>query len=208
MDVENCNINLLDKYIGKEVTYKQICKILDINYTSSNAKTRQLKYIKCYYNIEKHGTKFKIINKYDTPQDYEDKRKDKTIISKDLYDKHGVYYIVDNNKNIYIGSTLKRFGERYIGHASKYNLTTSKDIVNTDHVFNCLYDMTDIEDNTLIKMIENEYIEYFKTLSDYNVVNMQKALNTNKSESKIIKVNKYEYNKAIRILEENNIKVQ
>ena len=206
MDVGNCNINLLDNYIGKEVTYKQICKILDINYTSGSAKKRQVKYIKCYYNIEKHGTKYRIINKYDTPLEYEDKRKDKaTKLTREIYDRHGVYYIVDNNKNIYIGSTSTKFGERYIGHTSKFNSVTSKDIMHTDHIFNCLYDMTNIEDDTLIKIIENEYIKYFRDNKDFNIVNSIKSTKTDPKDFKIIRIHKDKYEEAKKILKENNI---
>lgn len=180
-DIKECNINILDKYINKQITYKDLCSILNIKYTSSNSKTRQLEYIQCYYQLEKIKTKYKIIKKYEQPLEYVDKRKDKARLLTNIYHKHGVYYIADNNKNIYIGSTSTNFG---------------------------LYDMTNIEDSTLIKMIEEEYIKYFRDNPDYNIVNSHNALSLkNKIKTKTIKIKEIDYQKVIKILENNSIEI-
>lgn len=74
MDIMECNINILDDYIGKEVTYKELCNILDIKYYKGNSKIRQLEYIQCYYKLEKNKTKYKIVKRYDKPFEYVDLR--------------------------------------------------------------------------------------------------------------------------------------
>lgn len=207
-DIMECDINILDKYINKQLTYKELCSILNIKYYKGNSKTRQLEYIQCHYQLEKNKTKYKIIKKYEQPLEHKDKRKEKARLSNNIYYKHGIYYIVDNDKNIYIGSTSTNFGERYVGHFSKYSNITSKDIIEREHIFECLYDMTNIEDSTLIKMIEEEYITYFRDDPDYNIVNNNSALTQkNKIKTKTIKVKAVDYQKVIKILENNNIEV-
>lgn len=74
-NIEDCNIDLLKDHLDQELTYKELCSILDINYTTGNAKIKQLKYIQCYYSIEKVKTKYKIISRLDEPLEYEDKRR-------------------------------------------------------------------------------------------------------------------------------------
>ena len=74
--IEECNLNVLDNHIGEEITYKQLCTILDIKYNAGgNAKIKQLNYIQCYYELEKNKTKYKIVQKYEIPLEYEDNRK-------------------------------------------------------------------------------------------------------------------------------------
>lgn len=68
----------LDEHIGKTLTYKDICNICDIRYyKGGTSKQRQLNEIQCLYKLEKSGTKYNIISKYDKPLDIEDNRESK-----------------------------------------------------------------------------------------------------------------------------------
>lgn len=74
IDIKDVDMSILDNYKKKELSYKELCGILDIKYTSGEAKTRQLEYIQCYYKLEKIKTKYKIVKKYEQPLEYIDLR--------------------------------------------------------------------------------------------------------------------------------------
>lgn len=61
------NIERLDQYIGSKLTYKKITDILEIKYYRGDSKTRQLNLIQQYYEFEKFGTKYLIVERYDDP---------------------------------------------------------------------------------------------------------------------------------------------
>ena len=114
------------------------------------------------------------------------------------FKKHGIYYIVDNDMNIYVGSTITCFRVRYNGHMSKDNICESKEIVDHKHIYGVLFDMTDIEDEELIRIIEQEYIDYFRNNDDFK--------NTyNKLKYKTIKIDENRFDDAIELLLENGI---
>ena len=125
-----------------------------------------------------------------------------------------MYYIVDNDRDIYVGSTSVSFRERYQQHTQKDNHCESKVIISKEHTFGVLYDMSDIEDVELIRMIEDEYINYFSNNTEYNLVNKRgnkiKTIRQLKFKSKkIIKLtNEEDYLKAIEILLENGISIE
>ena len=83
----------------------------------------------------------------------------------------GIYYIIKDN-DIYIGSSVK-FRKRFIQHwnGESKEMNHTYDLLHNGGTFNILYDMTDIEDVELIRMVENEYIQYFKEYTDFNVIN-------------------------------------
>ena len=68
--------------------------------------------------------------------------------------------------------------------------------------------MTDIEDDELIRKIETIYIEYFKSLNKYNVVNTKIERCNIPIKYKNIKVKENEYFKAIEILINNGISIK
>ena len=77
--------------------------------------------------------------------------------------------------------------------------------------FNILYDMTNIEDVELIRMVENEYIQYFKAQTDFNVINhvdgaTWKGKNY-KQKYKNIKIKIEDYDNVLKLLEENGIEI-
>ena len=86
------------------------------------------------------------------------------------------------------------------------------DLLHNGGEFHVLYDMTNIKDETLIRMVENEYIQYFKEYTDFNVINHMNEANwkgkkTYKQKYKRIKIKIEDYEKALKVLEENGIEI-
>ena len=121
----------------------------------------------------------------------------------------GIYYIINDN-DIYIGSTVN-FRNRFIHHwyGSNKEMKHTYNLLHNGGTFNILYDMTDIEDIELIRMIENEYIQYFKTHTDFNVINLMNEANWKgknyKQKYKNIKIKIEDYDNALKILKEQGI---
>lgn len=121
----------------------------------------------------------------------------------------GIYYIIKDN-DIYIGSTVdfrKRFIQHWNGESKEMKHTYN--LLHSGGTFNILYDMTDIEDIELIRMVENEYIQYFKAQTDFNVINhvdgaTWKGKNY-KQKYKNIKIKIEDYKLALKILKEQGI---
>ena len=121
----------------------------------------------------------------------------------------GIYYIIKDN-DIYIGSTVdfrKRFIQHWYGKDKDMKHTYS--LLHNGGTFNILYDMTDIEDIELIRMVENEYIQYFKTRTNFNVINLMNGANwkgkNHKQKYKNIKIKIEDYKLALKILKEQGI---
>ena len=130
------------------------------------------------------------------------------------YDKRnnkGIYYICDG-LNIYIGSTIN-FRKRFLDHWNGENfMKHTYDLLHNGGEFNILYDMTNIDDVELIRMVENEYIQYFKEYTDFNVINHMneaswKGKNTYKQKYKRIKIKSEDYEKVLKLLEDNGIEI-
>ena len=121
----------------------------------------------------------------------------------------GIYYIIKDN-DIYIGSSVK-FRKRFIQHwnGESKEMNHTYDLLHNGGTFNILYDMTDIEDVELIRMVENEYIQYFKTHTDFNVINHMNEVNwkgkNHKQKYKNIKIKIEDYKLALKILKEQGI---
>ena len=83
---------------------------------------------------------------------------------------------------------------------------------NNKAVFRILHDMSDIKDIALVRMVEDEFIQYYRSLPNYNVVNRTNnayykgAIFSEKKKKKQyinIKVDKEDYSEIISLLQEN-----
>lgn len=118
--------------LNKEYTYGELTRsILNEEPKRGGSKTKQMKQIESLYKVEQNGRKYMLVEKYDTPKEIEDNRgkakKDyPQYVIEDKYDKSiGVYKITLDNQ-IYIGSTVVGFRERFIAHISKFNTLSTK----------------------------------------------------------------------------------
>ena len=209
------NAKELGYILGKEVKEK----------VQTKTKNRWLKELDTYSTWHKEGQKIIIDEVFTEQKEKVDGRKNNGRAKTEKYSHipttKGVYYIVDNDKNIYIGSTNVSFVHRYQQHNYTCNPCESKVIISKEHTFGVLYDMSNIEDVELIRMIEDEYINYFSNNTEYNLVNKRgnkiktirqpklKNKKTIKLTKKIIKLtNEEDYLKAIEILLENGISIE
>ena len=189
--------------------YKELCGLLDMRATSGNGKINQLNELKLYCEYHKDGNKFVIDEVYNNPtitttppKKYKDVKE--FNIEYELKDNYGVYYILQGD-NIYIGSTYTTYRQRFIRHntgAMKHTYNMLKN----GGTFNILHDMTGILDKKLIRMVENEYIEYFKNNSYFNLIN-KRVNNTNKKvvDYKNIKIHKKYIDQVINFCKKNDI---
>lgn len=130
-------------------------------------------------------------------------------VDADKWNNKGIYYIL-NNKDMYIGSTIMTYRKRFLKHynGSDKEMKYTYDLLHNGGIFNILYDMSDIEDEPLIRMIEQEYINYFKNYTDYNVINKNNETYSKFSEKikyKCISIDKRYLLDIINFLEINNI---
>jgi len=134
-------------------------------------------------------------NKRDYPQYKVDREYDK---------RTGVYSIILFN-DIYIGSTTYGFRPRFQQHISKNNKLPTQDMLNNDAEFRIVWIATN-ETEQQIRNKENEFIEKYKTLDDWNVVNSREAWSYTVPKQKYktikIKVKEEEYEDAIEFLNE------
>ena len=205
--------------------YKELCEeYLGVKPTKGACRKYHFKELERYCDYHKEGQKIIIQKVFDIPIEKKERRgthpNNKPKIKKynslkideNKYNNIGVYYILLNN-DIYIGSTIKgfrnRFQEHFYGHIEYMKHTYN--LLHSGGTFNILYDMTNIEDVELIRMVENEYIQYFKEYTDFNVINhvngaVWKGKNY-KQKYKNIKIKIEDYNNALKVLEENGIEI-
>lgn len=193
---------------GKLIKYKDVSDIFGLPYLKAQYIVNQINAIKRYYLIEKEGCFYKFIRKY-TEQEIEENMPfplDKNFKIKRC-DKHksGIY-IIQLNKNVYIGQT-NDFLDRYNRHKNNYNKIESKtqELLKNGATFSLVCFEEDL--NNRLKLEEyyiNKYIE-----EGYNVLNILNRKD-NKYKKKTIKkstiyIKESELNKTIKILNENGI---
>lgn len=206
MDILGVNLEGL-KAIEKRNTLNRRLEEIGIILENKKKEGRKVFYHINIGNIElyeKSKIKIKLgIQKY---KDY-----DNFKVDIDKWHDIGVYYILKDN-DIYIGSTYEEFRTRFLKHCSDYNIENMKytyELLQNGATFHILYDMKGIEDVELIRMIENEFIQYFINETNYNVINKREiAWNYNKEvkyKTLKIKLSEDKYEQAMRLLIDNGI---
>lgn len=216
-------MNIDNLQIGQEIkNYKILCELFE-EPTKDGGKSKeyQLKDFQRYFRFHKEGRKFIITEIYDSPLEKEDGRSfgnnikdyEQLKITYDNSNNIGIYYILKDN-DLYIGSTTKGFRQRFQKHyyGCDENMIHTYNLLHNGGEFHLLYDMTGINDEPLVRMVEDEYIKYFTNYTNYNVINkMEKAWSLAKDKNKIkyktlkIKLPQDKYNQAIQLLKDNNL---
>ena len=228
-------MNLENLELKTYKNYKELCGILEEPIKGGKSKQLQMKDFERYFEFHKEGNKIVIDNIFSEEKEKIDMRKSDFIsetdkrhngnnskkykeykqfkIKKDKYNNIGIYCIT-NGMDIYIGSTVSSFRNRFQEHLYGYidYMKHTHDLLNNGGEFHLLYDMTNIKDETLIRMVENEYIQYFKEYTDFNVINHMNEANwkgkkTYKQKYKRIKIKLEDYDNALKVLEENGIEI-
>ena len=198
--------------------YKDLCSILNQGIKTGRSKILQLKDISRYVKLKKDKQQFTVVEIYKEPLPKIDGRENgnnrkeykQFKISIENENKAGVYSIILNN-DIYIGSTANSFRERFKEHTYKSNpLKHTYDMIHNGGIFEVIWIAEEGMDELTIRQKEKEYIQYYKTLADWNVINFKYISNKIKivSKYKYIKVGKKDYNIAIKLLQENNIHIK
>lgn len=204
--------------------WKKICELFNWKETGGTYKLAREKELSIICKWEKIGNKIKInkINDNITENDIKDGRKnlifggyDQFKIDKNKHNHIGIYIIIDKDNNCYIGSTIQGFKRRFFEHyRGKYESMkhTYELLHNNNSEFKILYDMTDIEDVQLIRMVEDEFIQYYRSLPQYNVINRaEKAYYKGyckRQKYKSLKIKQEDYMLAVKLLQNNNIEIK
>lgn len=223
MENELKNVKIYKGQVIKNI--REVCEILDMKYSPSGSCMRIIirefdRY--CKYHKDKHS--FVIDEVYlEAKPPKEDMRKytsgnnagyrkyyDGYTISAEDDVLKGVYAIALNNE-IYIGSTHTSFRKRFLSHISgSCNQPHTKDILANGGIFQILW-KSDIDDEYLIRKVEQEYIDYFMSNPDWKVINRKEETvclsEKTKYKNKIIKVDERQYELALQILKDNGIMV-
>jgi len=213
------NIDKLKKYLETSnvlANYKKVCEQLDEKVLTGNAKLSQLKELERYFNFHKQGNKFVFTETYLEPKEKVDGRKNTKgnnrkefsnfLISEEDENKIGVYKIVLDN-NIYIGSTIKEFRERFREHGYKNNPLPTYEMLQNGATFE-IVEICDGLNEIEIRNLENSYIQQYKKDKHWNLINSRGTWDyTKKQNYKTIKVKVKEedYENTLEFLRENNL---
>ena len=208
MKIENLKEGMVIK------NYKELCRYLEWNTTTGNAKKSQFKDLERYCKYHKEGQKIVVDEVFETPLPSNSQSgRPTSIISEFCIDEdkfnNGGVYIIQLGNEIYIGSTVN-FRQRFNAHRSKSNtkLPQTKDLIERGGQMSILHDMTGIEDIELIRMVEEEYILFYTHETDYDVINRRIGASTfekpkkSKIKYKTIKIEEEYYEQMIKYYNE------
>ena len=215
------NIEKLKKYLETSIilaNYKKVCEQLDEKVLTGNAKISQLKELERYFNFHKQGNKFVFTETYSEPKEKVDGRKytkgnnrkeySQFLIPREDENKIGIYKIVLDD-NIYIGSTIDGFRNRFRNHNNEYsnNIPFTFDMLNDGATFEIIEICEGLQESQ-IRNIENKYIQQYREDKDWNLINSNDAWSyAKKQKFKTIKiqVKEEDYDKVLEFLKENNL---
>ena len=215
------NIEKLKKYLETNnviSNYRKVCEELDEKVLTGNAKISQLKELERYFCFNKQGNKFVFTEVYSEPKEKVDGRKNTKgnnrkifssfLIPREDENKIGVYKIVLDN-NIYIGSTIDGFRNRFRNHNNEYsnNVPFTFDMLNDSATFDIIEICEGLQESQ-VRNIENKYMQQYREDEDWNLINSNDAWSyTKKQKFKTIKIQVKEeyYNKVLKFLQDNNL---
>lgn len=204
--------------------WKEVCAWFDWKNICGTYKQARLKELSSLCEFHKEGNKIIIDEVFENQKPIEDGRVGNYVIDSDQYkvgannNQHiGIYIIIDKDNNCYIGSTTKGFRYRFTQHWRNYdgNMDNTYSLLHDNNAeFRILHDMTGIEDVDLIRMVEDEFIQYYRSLPNYNVLNRTDnayykgsifSEKKKKQQYINIKVNKDKYSEIINLLQDNGL---
>ena len=159
---------------GNILNYKNICVLLDQPYYEGNQKKSQLKEWKRYFNFEKRNRKLLIVEIFNEIKPKECSKNyinfDQFLLTYEDGQKNGVYIIQKDNK-VYIGSTIVSFRKRFLEHMDKKTKPIIHDMLYNGATFSALWFANENDEEYIIRNKEEQYIKYYSSLSQYDVLN-------------------------------------
>lgn len=187
----NLDISKFNEYVQANIemngdntvkNYKVMCSLIGEEVLNGASKKAQLNRWKRYFDFHKDGQRFVIDEIYDEPFVSDDQRfyrhfkgEEKFLISKEHRTSKGVYIIQENN-DVYIGSTcvsfIKRFTQHH-NHTEKFCMPHTKELINRPNAqYRILYLANDTDSEKTIRKKEEYYIQEYIS-KGYNVINRQ-----------------------------------
>lgn len=199
--------------------YKAICEWLGVKPASGNTKISHMKEFDRYCKYHKDGNKFIIDEVYDVPRDKVDRRENnscrryrkeyKGYLPTEYEDGLSGVYAIVNSDEIYVGSTCEGFRSRFRSHTNGKQEHTKK-MLQDGGIFQILW-VSDVEDETIIRSVEQMYIDYFMVNPDWKVINRKEETvclsEKTRYKNKTIKVDERQYELALEILRQNGIMI-
>ena len=215
--------------VGDILNYKNLCELLHQPYYRGNQKMSQMKEFQRYFNFEKIDRKLFIKEIYDECKSKECRSSyinyEQFLPNYEDGKKKGVYIIQKDNK-VYIGSTIVSFRKRFLEHMDKKTKPIIHDMLYNGATFSVLWFANENDEEYIIRNKEEQYIKYYSSLSQYDVVNTLMATYTkdlsieqnriynnqrtkkNKSQKqryKLLKFKESDVEKIKKFFKENNI---
>lgn len=209
-------------YKGQVIkNYRELCGILGQDIKAGKGKQLQLKDFERYFKYHKEGHKIIIDEIYDKPIQKVDKRSEgnnkghfaeyeSLNIPHEKANHYGIYKITLNN-DIYIGSTVIGFRTRFQQHnrGGDKLMQHTYELLQNGGTFEILHDMTGIEDEELIRMIEDETIKEYLLNPNWNVINKKSGAKsyeeTYKKKKKVIRIDEDKYYEVIQLLAKHGL---
>lgn len=210
-------LNESNNYILK-ASPKKILQMTGIKYKKD--LDMALEYLKNELMVcmgEKHSVKEVIYELVSTPMamksyyDYIDSliKKEKSFsLKEEDYNSIGVYRIINyKTKEIYIGSTISGFRNRFSQHYSSHNMEHTHELLHNGAIFEIveiMNDLTEVE----IRAKEQYWINYYKANSDYTLINKSEetvCLKEKKPKYINIKVEESIYSEVLEFLKDSGL---
>ena len=168
--------------------YPTLCEELELTIYRGTQKTAQLKELQRYCKLEKEGISFILKEVYEVPLSSSRGRRIDFLsyCVEQQYDKSiGVYKVVNyETKEIYVGSTIKGFRERFNNHNKETNHLRTFDMLQNGAVFEVIEAMADNSSEEEVREREEYWIDYYKKNGEWDCINTRKKT-TKKAMSKI-----------------------
>lgn len=235
-NIDESKINILNRYKEKEmiISYEEICNDFGwkVDRKGSCTKKAQFKTLDCLCEYEKvgkgKGLKYKIISVYDKPKVRKDKRlkdgyNDNLIMDLEFAKNNNGVYAIILDKDIYIGSTISDFKDRYNNSIQNPHSEKHRGLIQRGGKFIRLWVAEKgFDDEDTIRKIEQLYLNYYMNDKNYNVINTRrktatlygkcKSMCIEKEEKKknrkvVIKATESQYDKLMDIIKEMGIEI-
>lgn len=200
---------MLSKNVYKN--YRELCKEMGWSTIGGNAKKKHMKFLSSICKYHKDGNKIIIDEIYKEPICYNIintrnkgklKKYNQLKVDEKYYDSKGIY-IITNERDVYIGSTVQGFRKRFQQHYNGVDeeMKHTYDLLHNGGSFYILHNMDNLKDIELIRMVEEATIYMYTWNKKYNVINKLKSIAYKGKENKIQKY------KKIKVKEEDYINI-
>ena len=207
MKLENINI-------GEVYTYSELCKLLEEKEKTGKSKILQIKewnrYFSYYHPInpktKKESKKFYITQIFYTPKEKIDNRKnncghnntgnrkvyDCIIPTNEEIENNIGVYIIYNDDEVYIGSTVASFRKRFQQHNSDSKSPAYDLLHNKGGKFDILWKAPNGCSEKVIRSIEEEYINEYVAKDNRTILNTAMTTFIYKNRNKDVSINNQE----------------